>query len=42
MDGRAVLVRAGDEMLGNPLANFLRREAGGPVGEIGAFLPERT
>ena len=31
---RAVLVRAGDEMLGERLAHFLRRAAGRPVAEV--------
>ena len=42
MDGCAVLVRAGDKMLGNPFAHFLGREPGRPVGEVGSLLRERS
>ena len=42
MDGRAILVRAGNKVLGNPLANLLGREPGRPVGEICSLLRERT
>jgi len=31
VDGRAVLVGTGDKVFGNPLANFLWRQARGPV-----------
>ena len=42
VDGRTVLVRAGDEVLGHPLAHFLRRQARRPVAEVGIFLREGT
>ena len=34
MDGGAVLVRTGDEVLGETLADLLRRTTGGPVGKV--------
>ena len=42
VDGRTVLVGTGDKVFRNPFAHFLRRQARGPVAEIGIFLREHS